>query len=275
MEEESVEALLDLVLNDDAPDVLNMAAIALDDYKDERISPSLARLINHPSDDVRHGVVWALLGREDETAVQSMIALSDDTDADIRNWATFGLARQIKTNTPEIRDALLRRVQDENSEVRAEALLGLAYKDDDRIIGPLIAELLAIAEADNYWDLVFEAAAIVGDPSLYPELMALREDDIEDNWFEVAIAACRIPESNEGNDVPDNADTTCPVCGLPNAFSDPDSGFCARCGWQADTNQRADPDLAERTNWRSLRAERIRWQARLGIARHRGEPENR
>jgi hypothetical protein len=263
LQEECVETLLGLVLHDCDTDVLRMACTALDDYKDARISQSLASLSGHQDAGVRYAVVMGLLGREDDTAVQTLITLSSDSDEDVRNWATFGLARQIDMDTPEIRAALLRRVDDEDSEVRAEALLGLAYRGDDRVVHPLIRELRAIADADNYWDLVFEAVAEIGDGVLYPELMELKEYGIEDYWLDAAIAACRIPKPEEAGREWDGSETSCPVCGLRDAFADPHHDFCDRCGWHQDMDQVADPNLAGGWNRKSLSEERERWHKRL------------
>jgi HEAT repeat protein len=278
LQKECVDTLLALLSHDEDATVLAMAALALgsgyhpDAYEDARISPTLAQVGRHPDADVRYGVVQGLLSREDESAVNAMIGLSDDPDEDVRNWATFGLAQQIDADTSEIREALFRRLRDGSSEIRAEALLGLARRDDERVIKPLIRELKKIAKADNYWDMVFEAAATSGDSRLYPKLAALRKYIKKNDWFAWAIAACRIPKRKESDRVSDGADTTCPVCGRKNAFSDADTGFCAKCGWNADIAQHANPDLTGGWNRRSLNEERERWRMRLKAAGHKNKP---
>jgi hypothetical protein len=85
------------------------------------------------------------LGHTDRKAVRTLIELSADPDADIRDWATFGLAQQIGTNTREVREALYARVEDEDDDTRAEALMGLARRRDERVSVPLIKELCLCA----------------------------------------------------------------------------------------------------------------------------------
>jgi hypothetical protein len=57
------------------------------------------------------------------------------------NWATFGLGSQIEVNTKEIRDALFKRLGEEDDEIRGEALVGLSIRKDKRVLGPLLKEL--------------------------------------------------------------------------------------------------------------------------------------
>ena len=268
LKEECVEALLDRVIYDEDSDVLAYASYALDDYNDPRISPSLARLKDHPDAEVRYAVVDGLLAREDKVAIETLIELSADQDTDVRNWATFGLAQQIDVDTPEIREALFQRIDDEDNSVRAEALLGLALRDDMRVVEPLIRELKNTLEADDdYCEyLAFEAARNISDARLYSELIALKEDGVEKHSLDEAIAACRIPSSEE-NDRPDDSPTTCPVCGFKNAFPDPDTDYCTRCGWMQNAEQRTNPDSTEGGNRRSLNQERERWQKRLEAAK--------
>jgi predicted nucleotidyltransferase len=59
-------------------------------------------------------------------------------------------------------------------------------------------------------------------------------------------------------DVPPNgAGTTCPVCGLENAFSEPACyDICERCGWEDDPVQFANPDFPGGANKSSLKEAR-------------------
>lgn len=269
LQEECVEALLDRIMKDEDSDVLAYASFALDDYIAPRISPSLAKLKNHSDAEVRYAVVHGLLTREDKDAIETLIKLTVDQDRNVRNWATFGLAQQIDTDTPEIREALIRRLDDKDAEIRGEALVGLAVRDDARVIKPLVRELRTILETeDDYYDLAFEAAMEIGDARLYPELIALKEDGVENSWLDEAIATCRVP-SPEDDEEPDESPTTCPVCGLKNAFPDPESDYCARCGWTQDAEQRLNPDSTEGSNRRSLNQERERWRKRLETAKRK------
>lgn len=77
----------------------------------------------------------------DALAVAALIELTRDGDADVRNWATFGLGRQLATDGQDVRDALWARVADESRDVREEAIAGLARRRDTRSLA-LVAQLL-------------------------------------------------------------------------------------------------------------------------------------
>jgi HEAT repeat protein len=195
---ESVDILLDLLSREEDTDVLNSVAVALGHLRDPRAIEPLVRLKDHPCEDVRDGVVFGLLTHEDPLAIKTLIELSTDEDFDVRNWATFGIGQQIDTDTPEIRDALVARLSEENGEIRGEALLGLARRKDERVIEPLIRELEAIPTAEEWWDNAIEAAEELADPRLYPYLLPVREllsRNDSPYGVEAAIAACRPSDS--------------------------------------------------------------------------------
>lgn len=66
--------------------------------------------------------------------------------------------------------------------------------------------------------------------------------------------------------------TTCPVCGLEDAFDEPGGyDICKRCGWEDDPVQTANPDLSGGANKESLNEARAhrdemiaQWQSRIG-----------
>jgi HEAT repeat protein len=131
----------------------------------------MAALKNHPDAGVRFGVVLGVSCHEDDLAIQTLMELSADPDADVRNWATFGLGSQIDSDTPAIRASLVARLTDEDADTRGEALVGLARRQDQRMIEPLLKDL-----EDGYaGSLLVEAAAQIGDPRVYPALLWLRE----------------------------------------------------------------------------------------------------
>lgn len=267
---EVCDILLELLKSERDADVLQSACTAFGHNKDFHVVEPLARLWSHPSADVRYAVVFGLLGQEDEFAIQALIELSADADDDVRNWATFGLGDMIDLDTPEIRETLFRCVDDSFDAVRGEALKGLAKRHDDRAIEPLVRELEAITEADEWWDYAFEAAENMPDSRLYPALMAVKDSGIDDRTLDHAIALCRIPALEEGEDKLTDAPTSCPVCGRRRAFKKSDGWqFCKRCGWSDDPDQRANPDSEEGYNRRSLNQERERWKHRLEMARQK------
>jgi HEAT repeat protein len=186
--DESLAILTELLKLDQPVEVLSSAAFACGHLHDARAIDPLVRLKNHPCEDVRYAVVLGLLGHEDDRAVRTLIELSADPDADVRDWATFGLGQQIDLDTSEIREALYARVEDEDGDTRAEALMGLARRRDGRVIEPLIEDLTAGFGGT----LLLEAAREMADPRLYPALVGLRErGETTGSFLEDAIAECR------------------------------------------------------------------------------------
>lgn len=253
-------------------DVIISAAHAEGHLQDPRATARLVELRGHPNEDLRYAVVHGLGWRREESAISALTELMDDCDADVRNWATFYVGQMDDMDSPEIREALLHRTDDEEPEVRGEALRGLAQRGDRRVIEPLIRELRAIAEAEeSYWDLALEAAMEMGDTRLYPELVALMEECEGNEWFDKAFAACRIPTPDEEEE-PDSSPTTCPVCGSRNAFGKTETlDYCVKCGWNQDVDQQENPDSIEGWNRRSLNQERERWKMRLEDGRQQRE----
>jgi HEAT repeat protein len=151
---ESLAVLLPMLEQETDVDVLQAVAIALGHLGDPEAIPHLIKLKKHPDAGVRYGVVHGLLTYDDESAIEALIELSQDVDEDVRNWATFGLGTQIEVDTPAIRDALYARIADPHDETRGEALVGLARRQDERVLQPLIAEL----EGEMTWLHALEAA---------------------------------------------------------------------------------------------------------------------
>jgi HEAT repeat protein len=173
---ESVDLLLPM-LGDRSPCVLASVASALGHRRDHRAIGPLSQLADHPEADVRFAVACALGNFEDDRAITALIQLTADADADVRNWATFGLGSLIDADRPEIRDALFARTQEGIGEIRGEALVGLALRTDHRTLELLRQELQR--EYAGSW--VLEAAELLGDASLVPDLTALRGEWGADN----------------------------------------------------------------------------------------------
>lgn len=188
---ESVEILIGL-LTDPGEDVVASAAFSLGHRNDPAAIPELVKLIHHPNDRVRFGVTTGLSCHEDSQAIEGLIELSKDDDEEVRNWATFGLGTQIETNSPEICNALLARLSEENQEIRGEALVGLARRKHPDAIKYIIKELNG--QVVNV--LILEAAALLESPELYPLLIKWKNVEGEDDsaYFEDeledALKAC-------------------------------------------------------------------------------------
>jgi hypothetical protein len=167
--------------------VLHSILIALGHLGEPEAIEPASRFRWHHDPEVRYGVVQALTGHEDPLAIESLIELSKDDDARVRDWATFGLGQQLDADTPSLREALIERLTDSDEEARGEALIGLARRGDARLIPALINEL----ESESVGTLAVEAAELIADPQLYSALVALRDCwDVNADLLEAAILAC-------------------------------------------------------------------------------------
>ena len=166
---QSVTLLVGL-LEDDSPDVVAAAAVALAHRHDPRAVPHLLRLCQHSNAGIRHGVAVALGGHDRSDAIAALIRLSSDDDKDVRSWATLGLGSMTEMDDDAIRTALLSRAFDEDAEIRGEAIIGLARRGDPRALQLTRTELQRPFSGD--WPV--EAAEILGDVTLY--------EDLESSW---------------------------------------------------------------------------------------------
>jgi methionyl-tRNA formyltransferase len=138
----------------------------------------LLRLRRHPDAIVRDGVVAALAGREDGLATDALIELSGDPDGEIRDWATFALGALAPQDSPELRDALVARLDDTGAEARIEAVHGLALRGDARAVEAALALLAADGQGGSLWtrhallEAAVRLAALTGDARFAPYLPA-------------------------------------------------------------------------------------------------------
>ena len=129
-----------------------------------------------------------LSGADGESNRRRLITLMRDEDAANRDWATLLLAQQ-DLDTDEVRHALLAAADDENEYVRAEAILGLAQRNKALAL-PLIRRELG---RESVAVPLFEAAALVADPSLVDDLRDFTvpsDDALLDELALKALTAC-------------------------------------------------------------------------------------
>lgn len=124
--------------------------------------------------------------------------MSNDPDHDVKNWATFNLGSQCDADTPELKKALEARLTDEDSEIRGEAILGLAKRRYGNIEDIIIKEL----QGEEIGTLVLEAATLIGDRTFLLYLKKWQDfkkwqetpENTEDTYFQDvlydAIKAC-------------------------------------------------------------------------------------
>jgi HEAT repeat protein len=198
--DECLAILLPLLDEQQDPDLLQAACIALGHLHDTRCVEPLSRLRNHPDVEVRLSVTMSLGVLEDDRAIDTLIELTEDEDEDVRDWATFGLGTQTDRDTPAIRAALLRRIHDTDPTVIGEALVGLARRKDARILDVLIARLepqhLATLDREHRFDFEVDAAEELADPRLLPVLRRVQEQMGDEIDVEDAIRACQGAEGS-------------------------------------------------------------------------------
>jgi HEAT repeat protein len=180
--EASLPLVIGLCADGASEDVLSASLHALGSLEDPRgLGPVLAQR-RHDDETVRLAAAHALPqvagDPPDPHAIDAIIELMRDTDASVRNWATFSLGSLFALDTPAIRDALLDRVDDADEGVSAEALAGLAARGEARV-GDALLQRLEAAVARPFDDpqieeLILGAAAQLGDARFLPALEILR-----------------------------------------------------------------------------------------------------
>lgn len=175
------DALMGLLRRETEPGVLQSVGFALGHLRELRALDELIRLSHHPIPEVRHGAVHGLAPLESPRVIEALIRLSADEDRDVRDWAVFGLGTlREEADTPELRDALAARLGDEDAGTFGEAVVGLANRKDPRALEPTRAAL----SGDTVNVYALEAAGALGDPSLFPLLVAIRDSGKEaDTYF--------------------------------------------------------------------------------------------
>jgi len=123
--------------------------------------------------------------------VDLMIRLTRDRSGEVRSWACFALGTQTTADSKSIRAALTDRVNDRHRECRAEAVLGLARRRDDRAV----VHVLRALKVASIGRLTVEAAAYVGSESLLSDLSRLEgkwdiNSEPDSELLKTAIARC-------------------------------------------------------------------------------------
>jgi HEAT repeat protein len=194
--EECFQTLKKMLAKEEDEGVLQAITIAFSHLQDLRAVELVAPLRRHSNPDVRFAVVRGITQHGSDLAISTLIQLLGDQDNNVRDWATFGLGSIIKTDSQEIRTALLARLSDSDEDVRAEAMVGLAIRKDIRVLDMVIEEL----ESSDVGILALEAAEELADPRLVPALLELKaawsgNGDQHTRRLYEALAAC-LPQAN-------------------------------------------------------------------------------
>ncbi len=163
--EDAYAVISDLVQREKHLRPLESAISALGHLDNVAAAPLIAAFHAHPSADIRFSVAFSLGSfPNDELSVETLLLLMEDSDEDVRDWATFGLGVQGDQDSPAIRDALHRRLSDASEDVREEATVGLGKRKDERIL----SSLFSAVDGPEIKVRVAEAASLLlgmeGDP---------------------------------------------------------------------------------------------------------------
>jgi HEAT repeat protein len=140
--EESYRVITDLVERETEPQPLAAGIAALGHLDNSLAVPLITSFSSHPSPEVRFDVAFALgCFPNDPLSAETLLRLTQDTDEDVRDWATFGLGVLGNTDSDEIREALVRRLADSDEDVREEAMVGLGKRKDQRVLSTLLIAL--------------------------------------------------------------------------------------------------------------------------------------
>lgn len=154
--------------------------------------PWLIDLAQHPSEDIRWRVAWALPipnvrdPETDQAVVDVLLKLLVDPEPLVRDWSTFSLS-MTDEDSPQVREALLARLNDSDFHTRGEAAVGLAKRNELRGIEPLANHL----RSDHVGELFVEAAEMYANPKLKAALISLQKWwDVDPDLLARAISAC-------------------------------------------------------------------------------------
>ncbi|GGO75121.1 ankyrin repeat domain-containing protein [Nonomuraea cavernae] len=142
------------------PQVLRSVLAALGHQGDPRALPDVLDIIQRPGHKRTMTDAIALadvLPPDHAEGLALLISMTEDTDDEVRDWATSGLA-SVAADTPEIRQALAARLDDADLRTVAEATRGLAERGDARAAHG-VKRVLADSDDDYARELVTEASA--------------------------------------------------------------------------------------------------------------------
>ena len=143
------------ILGDPRVGPLSAVIVQLGHLDDTRSRDEILAHAGHADSAVRHAVACALpsVGLN-EAALTVLRELMLDDDDDVRDWATFGLAALSGADDEATRNALFDCVEDDVYEIRMEAIVGLARRQDERVRPYLMRELADPQHADLLDDAV-------------------------------------------------------------------------------------------------------------------------
>jgi HEAT repeat protein len=161
-DKECIALLKSMLAHEKSTTVQESIIYALGHHHSLECLPTLLQFERHPKADVRYALSFALGGLEEDSALEALCRLSSDGDRDTRSWATFGIGTLSSKNSELIKQALAARLDDEDDEVRGEALVGLAERCEICVVPAFLRELQnGHEEMLRKWELIKDEAAAV------------------------------------------------------------------------------------------------------------------
>jgi HEAT repeat protein len=138
---EIADRLLPRLATEQESTVLESLIVGLAHTDDPRVQRAVIPHATHYDANVRAAVAFALpFEALDADSLTVLHRLSSDPDDDVRDWATFALARSDAADRATI-EALAARADDPDDDTRAEGVFGLARRKDPRARGFIHREL--------------------------------------------------------------------------------------------------------------------------------------
>jgi HEAT repeat protein len=148
LEKAAADVLRHCAAAEEDPEVVAAIVWGLGLHMDSRAVPEILRRAGHTDPEVRRQVAFALqgmVGPGDTEALRTVIALTEDSDRQVRMFAANVLS-DTKADTPVIRVSLTRLMDDPDPDVAVEGARGLALRDDPRADIPLVRAYLNRAD---------------------------------------------------------------------------------------------------------------------------------
>jgi HEAT repeats len=181
---ETIPLLARVCTEEVSPSVLGSAVSAMGHLRHTEALSFVVAHAQHTHPKVRLSVACALPSIADcerldqaHPAVTTLMQLTSDDDAHVRDWATFGLGTQVNVDGALVRQCLFARLDDPHDDTRAEALAGLAR----RHVPEIERHVLDALSAETVHRLAVESACYLGNPS-FAELL----DELTD-WWDVDV----------------------------------------------------------------------------------------
>lgn len=200
-----LELIFDILVKTDNEKLIYSCLIAI--YHNHKGLPNrqikiLSNFKRSKSKDIRYGVVFSLSTIENKIAIDTLIFLTKDRSPQVRDWATFGIGTHIKTDNPEIREALYKRCFDKDYQTKQEAIKGLDNRNDERVY-QIISQDLKSKKTNS---LIFDTIMNIKNGELYlPELKSIYQKSIAEDfenkeWMEDLKNCIEVLESDDSEE---------------------------------------------------------------------------